>query len=216
VRSPDLGWPQLADDVLAVLDGCGVDQFVPVANAHAGWVARDLAERVPDRVAGVALIGWLVLGAPPPFTAGLAAMSDPATTRAAVDGLTASWLAGHEDVPGLTEQITAMRQHSDEMWARAGREIAAAYATRTSPLQAFAALPATRPVRHLYAEPEDPSFLAAQQDFARTHPWFTVRRLDTAHTHFPMLERPADLASDLTRFVGSLGLLRQGGGAGAR
>ena len=31
-----------------------------------------------------------------------------------------------------------------------------------------------------------------------------------------MLERPADLASDLTRFVGSLGLLRQGGGAGAR
>ena len=212
----DFGWPQLADDVLAVLDGCGVDQFVPVANAHAGWVARDLAERVPDRVAGVALIGWLVLGAPPPFTAGLAAMSDPATTRAAVDGLTASWLAGHEDVPGLTEQITAMRQHSDEMWARAGREIAAAYATRTSPLQAFAALPATPPVRHLYAEPEDPSFLAAQQDFARTHPWFTVRRLDTAHTHFPMLERPADLASDLTRFVGSLGLLRQGGGAGAR
>jgi hypothetical protein len=144
-------------------------------------------------------------------------------------------------VPGLTEQITAMRQHGDEMWARAGREIAAAYATRTSPLQAFAALPATPPVRHLYAEPADPSFLAAQQDFARTHPWFTVRRLDTARTHFPMLERPADLASDLTRFVGSLGRregkfgdsdrplaarvhppshererLRQSGGAGAR
>lgn len=200
----DFGWPQMADDVLAVLDGCGVDRFVLVANAHAGWVARDLAERVPDRVAGVALINWLVLGAPPPFTAGLAALADPATTRAAVEGLTSSWLAGHEDVPGLAEQITAMRQHSDEMWARAGREIAAAYAARTSPLQAFAALPVPPPVRHLYAEPKDPAFLAAQQDFARTRPWFTVRRLDTAHTHFPMLEQPADLAGDVTRFVGSL------------
>jgi pimeloyl-ACP methyl ester carboxylesterase len=201
----DFGWPQMADDVLAVLDGCGVDRFVPVANAHAGWVARDLAERVPDRVAGVALINWLVLGAPPPFTAALAALADPVTTRQAADGLTASWLAGDEEVPGLAEQITAMRQQSDEMWARAGREIAAAYALHTSPLHAFAVLSATPPVRHLYAEPKEPAFLAAQQDFARTHAWFTVRRLDAAHTHFPMLEQPADLASDLTGFVGSLG-----------
>ncbi len=200
----DFGWPQMADDVLAVLDGCGVDLFVPVANAHAGWVARDLAGRVPDRVAGVALINWLVLGPPPPFIAGLAALADPATTRAAADGLTASWLDGHEDVPGLAEQIAMMRQHGDEMWARAGREIAAAYAAHGSPLQAFAALAATPPVRHLYAEPKDPAFLAAQQDFARTHPWFTVRRLDAAHTHFPMLEQPADLAADLTCFAGSL------------
>jgi pimeloyl-ACP methyl ester carboxylesterase len=198
----DFGWPQMADDVLAVLDVCGVGRFVPVANAHAGWVARDLAERVPERVAGVALINWLVLGAPPPFTAGLAALADPATTRAAAEHLTASWLAGHQDVPGLAGQIAAMRRHSDQMWARAGREIAAAYATYTSPLQAFAALPAPPSVRHIYAEPKDPAFLAAQQDFARTHPWFTVRRLDTAHTHFPMLEQPAELATDLIRFAG--------------
>ena len=201
----DFGWPQLTDDVLAVLDACGVDRFVPVANAHAGWVARDLAERVPGRVAGVALINWLVLAPPPPFTAGLAALADPATTRAAAEGLTGSWLAGHEDVPGLAEQIAAMRRHGDEMWARAGREIAAAYATYTSPLQAFAALPATPPVRHLYGEPKNPAFLTAQEDFARAHPWFPVRRLDTAHTHFPMLEQPADLASDLVRFTNSLG-----------
>jgi hypothetical protein len=96
----------------------------------------------------------------------------------------------HEDVPGLAEQITVMRQQSDEMWARAGREIAAAYAMHTSPLQAFAALPATPPVRHVYAEPKDPAFLAVQQDFARVHPWISVRRLDTAHAHFPMLEQP--------------------------
>jgi len=144
-------------------------------------------------------------GAPPQFTAGLAALADPATTRAAAEGLTASWLAGHEDLPGIVEQIAVMRQHSDEMWARAGREIAAAYAMHASPLQAFAALPAPPPVRHLYAEPKDPAFLAAQQEFARAHPWFSVRRLDTAHTHFPMLEQPADLAGDLIRFADSLG-----------
>jgi pimeloyl-ACP methyl ester carboxylesterase len=95
----DFGSPEMAGDVLAVLDACGVDRFVPVANAHAGWIARDLAERVPDRVAGVALIGWLVMGAPPPFTAGLAALADPATTRATANGLTASWLDGHETWP---------------------------------------------------------------------------------------------------------------------
>lgn len=200
----DFGWPQLAEDVLAVLAACGVDQFVPVANAHAGWVARDLTERAPDRVAGVVLLNWLVLGAPPPFAAGLAALADPATTRQAADGLTASWLAGHEDVPGLAGQIAAMRRHGDQMWARAGREIAAAYAAYGSPLQAFAALAAPPPVRHLYAEPKDPAFLAAQQDFAGTHPWFTVRRLDTAHTHFPMLEQPADLAADVIAFGSAL------------
>jgi hypothetical protein len=91
------------------------------------------------------------------------------------------------------------------MWARAGREIAAAYALHASPLHGFAALSATPPVRHLYAEPRDPAFQAAQQDFAHTHPWFTVRRLDAAHSHFPMLEQPADLASDLIGFGGSLG-----------
>jgi pimeloyl-ACP methyl ester carboxylesterase len=201
----DFGWQQMADDVLAVLAACGVDSFVPVANAHAGWVARELAERVPDRVAGVVLINWLVLGAPPPFTAGLAAMANRATTRQAVDGLTASWLAGHEDVPGEAGLIAAMQRQDDEMWARAGREIAAAYATYTSPLAAFAALAAPPPVRHLYAEPKDPAFLAAQEEFARTHPWFTVRRLDAAHTHFPMLEQPAELAADAIRFAGSLG-----------
>ena len=200
----DFGWPEMAGDVLDVLGACGVDRFVPVANAHAGWVARDLAERVPGRVAGIVLLNWLVLGAPPAFAAGLAALADPVTTRQAADRLTASWLDGHEDLPGLAEQIAAMRCQGDQMWARAGREIAAAYATHASPLRAFAALAALPPVRHVYAEPKDPAFLSAQRDFARAHPWFTVRRLDTAHTHVPMLEQPAELAADVLTFTSAL------------
>jgi pimeloyl-ACP methyl ester carboxylesterase len=187
----DFGWPQMADDVLAVLDGCGVDRFVPVANAHAGWVARDLAERVPDRVAGMVLINWLVLGAPPPFAAGLAALADLAATRRAADGLTASWLDGHEDVPGLAGQIAEMRPQGDQMWARAGREIAAAYATGTSPLQAFAALAVPPPVRHLYAEPEGPGVRSRPAGLRPYPPVVPVRRPDTPRTHFPTLEQPA-------------------------
>lgn len=202
--SRDFGYPDMTDDVAAVLDACGIGRFVPVANAHAGWVALDLARRFPGRVAGIVLIDWLILGAPPEFTAGLTAMANPATTRLAVDSLTGSWLAGNEDVPGLAGQVSAMRQHDDEMWARASREITTAYAAHPEPLWAFAALPGVPPVRHLYAVPKDPSVLEAQRMFASAHPWFTVRRLDGARTHFPMLEQPAELAADVTAFTSTL------------
>jgi hypothetical protein len=59
-------------------------------------------------------------------------------------------------------------------------------------------------VRHLYAEPGDGAFLTAQQDFARSHSWFTVRRPDAARTHFPILECPAGLASDVIAFAEGL------------
>ena len=41
---------------------------------------------------------------------------------------------------------------------------------------------------HRYSQPEDPGYLRAQQSFAATHAWFSVRKLD-AHSHFPMLVR---------------------------
>ncbi len=53
---------------------------------------------------------------------------------------------------------------------------------------------------HLYAQPGDPDFLRAQEDFAEEHEWFEVRRLE-AHSHFPMLEVPEDLAVAIEEFV---------------
>jgi pimeloyl-ACP methyl ester carboxylesterase len=114
----DFGWPQMADDVLAVLAACGVNRFVPVANAHAGWVARDLAERVPGRVAGIVLLNWLVLGAPPPFAAGLAALAEPATTRQAADGLTA---CPHPDVQPAGDRARPPRFHRPDHLPRRAR-----------------------------------------------------------------------------------------------
>jgi pimeloyl-ACP methyl ester carboxylesterase len=45
--------------------------------------------------------------------------------------------------------------------------------------------------------------LAAQEDYARRHPWFALRRLH-ASSHFPMLEVPTELASCLTEFAASV------------
>ncbi len=56
------------------------------------------------------------------------------------------------------------------------------------------------PTLHLYAQPSDDSFLAAQQDFAASHPWFSVERL-SAHSHFPILEAPAETADAIEEFA---------------
>jgi pimeloyl-ACP methyl ester carboxylesterase len=69
-----------------------------------------------------------------------------------------------------------------------------------TPLQTLAALDPPLPVLHLYAQPEEPRYLAAQQSFAAAHPWFTVMRLN-ARSHFPMFEVPEAMATAIERFL---------------
>lgn len=85
------------------------------------------------------------------------------------------------------------------MWARAGRAIVGAYERHGDPLRALLALDAP-PVLHLYAQPGAADYLAAQQDFAQRHPWFSVRRLE-AVSHFPALEVPDAVAGAVERFL---------------
>jgi pimeloyl-ACP methyl ester carboxylesterase len=94
-----------------------------------------------------------------------------------------------------------MGAYGFDMWSRAGREIAAAYSRHGSPLRLLGSLPPT-PVLHVYAQPPDPGYPAAQEEFARRHRWFTVRRL-TASSHFPMLEVPAAAAAAVEAFLDS-------------
>lgn len=56
------------------------------------------------------------------------------------------------------------------------------------------------PVLHLYAQPEEPGYLAAQQAFAASHPWFQVFKLE-ARSHFPMYEVPDEMTMAIERFV---------------
>ncbi len=59
------GWSPVAD-ALAVLDTVGVERAVVVACSKGGQAAIDLALAHPDRVAGLALIGPAIRGAPYP------------------------------------------------------------------------------------------------------------------------------------------------------
>jgi pimeloyl-ACP methyl ester carboxylesterase len=196
----DFGATELVEDALAVIADSGADQVVPVAAAHAGWVAIELRRRLGSaRIPKLALVDWMVLVAPPPFLGALAGMAAPETTRAVVAQLTAMW-TDDLDLPELAAYVATMSTYPDEMWARAVREIAAAFQREVSPVDAIAALDPTPATLHLYAQPADPGYLQGQQDFAAAHPWFGVERLD-AKSHFPMFEVPEDMARGLAAFV---------------
>ncbi|WP_143593652.1 hypothetical protein [Synechococcus sp. 1G10] len=56
------------------------------------------------------------------------------------------------------------------------------------------------PVLHLYAQPEDPGYLAAHQAFAANHPWFTLSKLD-ARSHFSTFEVADKIAVAIEQLV---------------
>jgi pimeloyl-ACP methyl ester carboxylesterase len=192
----DFGEDALVEDALAVVAASGAREVVPVALAHSGWVAIALARRLGPRIPRMILVDWLVLGAPPPFREALAGMQSRETWRATLDRLFDFWLHGGA-VPEVERFVREdMGAHGFEMWSRAGREIARAYDREGSPLEALAGLSPPVPTLHLYATPDDPEYLRAQQEFAAAHPWFRVRKLE-ARTHFPTIEAPEPLAAEI-------------------
>lgn len=196
----DFGAAELVDDALAVINHANVNSLVPVAVAHAGWVAIELRRRLgPKRVPRLVFLDWMVLGAPPPFLDALAAMSTPATTRGVVEQVTAMWL-GDLHIPALSAYVASMAAMPDDMWSRAAREIALAFSRFGTPLDAVNALDPPPPTLHLYAQPADPGFIAAQRTYAAGHPWFSVEHLD-ATSHFPIFEVPDAIAERVCAFT---------------
>ncbi len=195
----DFGHEQLADDALAVVEAAGADAVIPIAQAHGAWVALELRRRLGARVPAIVAVSWLVLEPPAPFLGVLQALQDEARWQQARDQLFSMWTSG---APANVAQRVRreMGAYGFEIWSRAGRCIADAYARYESPLRALAAL--TQPPRflHLFSQPKAPEFLAAQESFAREHPWFAVHRLD-AVSHFPPLEVPDVTALEIERFA---------------
>jgi pimeloyl-ACP methyl ester carboxylesterase len=196
----DFGADDLVDDALAVIEASQADRVVPVAMAHAGWVAIELRRRLGARIPKLVLLDWIVLEAPPPFLGALRSLQDPAQWQQTREQLFSMWLQGL-DIPALTHYVREdMGSYPFEMWTRAGREISKAYAKAGSPLQAPATLDPPVPVLHLYAQPDDPGYLATQQSFAATHRWFQVSKLQ-ARSHFPMYEVADEMAMAIEKFV---------------
>ncbi|MDT4912445.1 MAG: hypothetical protein QOC66_1573 [Pseudonocardiales bacterium] len=196
----DFGAAELVSRTVELADELELEAFVPVALSHAGWVGLELRRRLgADRVPAVVLLDWMPLGAPPPFAGALAALQDPDAWTEARTALFAMWAHGVQD-PAVHSYIASMGEYGSAMWSRAGREIAQAFEAEPVPLDAFAALAVPCPVLHLYGQPRDDEFLAAQQAYADTHPWFAAHRLE-ASSHFPCLEVPEQVAAAIEQFL---------------
>ncbi len=197
----DFGTERLVESAVAVIEASGAPEVVPVAMSHAGWAAIELRRRLKERIPKLVLLDWLLLDASAPFLEALREMQSQESWRGAVDRMFALWLHGVTN-PELTRYVRGvMGAYGYAMWARAAREIGAAYGREKSPLQALSGLRPPMPVLHLYAQPEDTRYLAAQHAFAAEHPWFQVRKL-AARSHFPMFEVPEEMATAIEEFTG--------------
>jgi pimeloyl-ACP methyl ester carboxylesterase len=200
MSADDFGEQELVADALAVIEAAGASRVVPVAMAHAGWVAIDLRRQLGERVRQLILLSWIVLDPPPPFIAALQALQDRQRQQQAREQLFSMWTAGAPPVV-VRHVREEMASYSPDMWARAGREIERAYTESRNPLNALGALDPPPEVLHLFSQPKDPTYLTAQEQFARAHPWFRVRRLDGV-SHFPPLELPDAVTTAIAEFVG--------------
>ncbi len=196
----DYGTGDLVADALAVIEAARLRAVVPVASAHAGWVAIALQRRLGARVPALVALDWLMLEPPPAFRASLAALQDPMRWEDARAHAFEQWkgVVRHPRVEAHVERD--MARFGFRTWARASRAVAASYARARSPLDELAELPKRPQTLHLYTQPRDAGFLATQERFAAEHPWFHVHRLDGG-THFSSLESPREVARAIERFV---------------
>jgi pimeloyl-ACP methyl ester carboxylesterase len=196
----DFGLEEMIADMLAVADAAGVPQFIPCAASHSGFVAIELRRRFPERVPRLVHVDWYVIPPPAPYWAVLEMLTSPDDWPAARDKLLEIWAAG-QDTPEINGALQVMMEHGADMWMRSGREIMSGYARVGSPTEEWARLDPPGPVLHLYGQPQDPAFLAAQEEFAASNPWFNVRKLP-GQTHFAMIETPDLVADAIDEFAG--------------
>jgi pimeloyl-ACP methyl ester carboxylesterase len=140
---------------------------------------------------------WFVLGLPPQLREALAGMQSPDRWRQVVEGMHQRWLNSAQN-PDLERFLRVGMSTGFPMWSRAGREITAAFDREPVPFQALER--SGVPVLLLYSQPPDDSQLAAYQQLARDHPWFSVQRLPS-RTQFSMLEAPEAIAAAIEQLA---------------
>lgn len=198
--SNDFGTKDLFKDAAAVMDASGAQQVIPVALAHAGWVAIELRRKFPARIAKIVLIDWIIFDPPPPFLTALKGLQDLQHWEHTRSRLFKGWLEGVSNPEVLQFVQHVMGGFGFSMWSRAGREISAAYKRHHNPLRALEGFKEPVPTLHIYAQPADAAYWDSQQFFAKSHPWFSAKRVN-ALSHFPMLEAPEEVAEAIEEFV---------------
>lgn len=196
----EFGNEELVKDALTVIHASGAKKVIPVALAHAGWVAIELRRRLPSKIPKLVFLDWLVLGAPPSLIDLLIKLQSPTAWLEALEKILSAWVQGVNNLELKRFVREEMGSYGFEMWARAAREIHRAYRIAGSPLHQLALLEPHPPALHLYAQPDSWGFLAAQQEFALMNSWFHVQKLD-AKSHFPMFEVPEVISSAIEGFI---------------
>jgi pimeloyl-ACP methyl ester carboxylesterase len=195
----DFGVDDQVRDAVAVIETTELERFVTVSASHSGWVAIELRRRLGERVAGMVFMDWLLVEPSAAYTDLVRALTDDARWEEARETLLRIWRGG-VDRRAVDEVLAVMRSADEDMWHRSGREIVGAYEAAGSPFAALAELDPSPRALHLYGQPPDADYLAAQERFAAEHPWFAVERL-AARTHFTMTECAAEAADIVDRFV---------------
>lgn len=65
---------------------------VPVALAHAGWVALQLRQTLGNRIPKLVFLEWIILDAPPPFLLALKETQSPGQWKQTIDPMFSRWL----------------------------------------------------------------------------------------------------------------------------
>jgi pimeloyl-ACP methyl ester carboxylesterase len=146
----DFGFAENAVDALTVIQACGAQSVIPIAQGQAPWVAIELRRRLGERVPKIVATSWPVIstsGNPlaSRFLDAIQALQYYERWREGAEQLLTMWLSG---APASVEtQIrNQMLRQGFEMWSRAGREITAMYAREGDPLQALSKVSPPVPV----------------------------------------------------------------------
>jgi hypothetical protein len=174
---------------------------VPVALAHAGWVAIELRRRLGHEVPGIVVVDWMVAGASADLLRTLEDLRSDADREEAMATLLQTWQAGVTS-PELAGYLADMGAVDDAMWDRASREIESAYALHGSPLRALAGLDV--PMLHLVPATPDACSFAVQRAYMDEYHWYHAVELP-ARSHFPLFEAPDRAAIEIEAFVRRVG-----------
>lgn len=203
----DFGNEDIIREGLKLVDSLGINEFVTVSIAHAGWIAVELRRRLVNRIPKMVFLEWIIIEPPQIFFETLEKMQKPDQWQSARDALFAGWSLGD---PNLAKPFHEFMTNYDfDMWSRAGREIGRSYREFGSALRVLQTLnPAPTVLNlysptqatNLYAQGDDSSYFEAQQSFAKNHPWFHFRRL-RSKSHLPSVEVTQEVADAIESFI---------------
>ncbi|EKF18174.1 alpha/beta fold hydrolase [Nitratireductor pacificus] len=190
-----------ASDIVAFVDALGLEKVVPVSTSHGGWANIEATDRLGvGRVPRSVVIDWIMVTPNESFFTMIDELQDRTNWENGRSDFFGYWI-GDTDNRDIVDHVNnEMAGFDYEMWARSGREIARAYRKWGNPMARMKAIAETRPVTHIFSQPFEQEYLAAQQEFAVSNPWFQPTKLKGT-THFPTLEQPRAVADTIRAFL---------------